>query len=437
MNLLYENFFGKIWKKFPSRKELQQQLCILLLIFVVVPSAKAIGDEIADENPVPLHVVIEGNHKTTEKAILKETGLIVREARIGTISGEEVRKRLLNTHLFSSVFVTVEESPSEIVVHIKVKERFTPVPIPIFYTQREETGGGIFLLEPNFLGTMKVLVLGTVISTRGEKYQLNYMDDNLLGTRWTVFFRVFYGENILRRYDVDEEIYAYFQAFTNIVLMVGYKITDHLIPSVGMAYRRQQTHKVDDYPPPPEDLLSHSFLLNIRYEATNYEDYYDRGFKMFLLIDQASPMLGSERTFTHVVTTCDYVYPIIERVIFRLVGEWGDGDGDQDILTYYRLGGNVGSRGLPVRGIWVPSYVFLSIGGEEPVFRHKWGVLTATQFADFLFTKEDAPVRTYASGGVGIRIYLKKIAMPALGIDGAFSAFTGDFKLSAFLGKSF
>jgi outer membrane protein assembly factor BamA len=435
-----KKFFGKAWKPFFSKKGFQKKF-VVLLIFVLlpIPITEVFGNE-TDEGSkrfIPLHVFIEGNRKTTERTILREAGLTAKDAVMGTINAQEIQRRLLNTHLFSSVSVTVEESSTEIVVRIKVKERFTPVPVPIFYTQKEETGGGLFLLEPNFLGAMKVVVVGAIVSTRGEKYQLNYMDDSLLGSRWTLFFRALYGENILRRYDPDDEIYSYFQAFTNIVLMVGYKITDRLIPSIGVAYRRQQTESVDGYPEPPADLLSHPFMVNLRYDATNYEDYYDKGFKMFMLIDQASPLLGSQRTFTHIVANCDYVYPLKGGIIFRLAGEWGEADGEEDILTYYRLGGAMGSRGLPTRGVWVPRYGSFSAGAEEPIFRHKWGVLTTTQFADFMLTTENEPVRTYSAGGIGIRVYLKNIAMPALGVDGAFSAFTGDFKLSAFLGKSF
>lgn len=433
-----EKFFERAREFLPSKK-IPSRVFVLLLTMMFLQSGGVSADETSAgaTNSLPLRVLIEGNHRTTNKSILREAGLTAKEVLIGTINAEEIRRKLLNTHLFSSVFVTVEESPAEIIVRIKVKERFTPVPVPVFYTQKEETGGGVFLLEPNLLGAMKVLVLGAVVSTRGEKYQLNYMDDSVLGGRWVLFFRALYGENILRRYDPKDEIYSYFQTFTNVILMVGYKVTDQLIPSVGAAYRRQQTDGVDDYPEPPDDLLSHPFMLSIRYEAANYEDYYDRGLKMFMLIDQASPWLGSDRTFTHVVLNCDYVYPIKGGVIFRLAGEWGGADGDQDILTYYRLGGAVGSRGLPTRGIWVTRYGFLSGAAEEPVLRHKWGVLTTAQFADFLFTTEDEPVRTYTSGGIGLRVYLKNIAMPALGVDMAFSAFTGDFKVSAFLGKSF
>mgnify|MGYP000620532619 CR=1 FL=1 len=85
----------------------------------------------------------------------------------------------------------------------------------------------------------------------------------------------------------------------------------------------------------------------------------------------------------------------------------------------------------------MPDYGAFSVALEQAIFRHKWGTVTITQFGDLLITGEDEPVRSYPSLGMGFRLYIKQIAVPAVGVDGAFSTWTEDFRLSAFIGKSF
>lgn len=384
-----------------------------------------------------MRVEIVGNKKTRPEVIRRIAGLKSECTPEKGVDSAAVKQKLLNSHLFSSVDVEIEKEPGITKVHITVKERWTIIPVPIFYTQKEDTGGGFLIMEANLLGRKKVIAAGGTVSTHGERYEAFYFDDAVWGSRWVLITRGFRSNVNLTRYEDDKEVYVYHQEYNQIFGIAGWKVTDALLPGMGLMWRYRTTGEVRPYSEPPHEGLSNSVIINLRYDKTNYTSFYDQGFSALVVAEQTAGFLGSERDYGHLVGTFDLTEPLW-KILTRTDLEAGKGWGpDQNILTYFKLGGKVGSRGLPARSLWISDFVSISEQIEERLFTLKLGTFTATQFVDATFTSEDDPVRVYTAPGVGLRAYLKELAVPAFGVDVAYSLRTNQWRLSAFIGKSF
>lgn len=384
-----------------------------------------------------LEVLIEGNKKTKSSVVLRIAGL--KEGCISPegIDAEKIKQNLLNSHIFSKVEVVVSGEAEKKIVRIIVKERWSILPVPIYYQNEEETGGGLFILETNLLGRKKLLAVGGTMSNIARNYNYFYIDDSVLGSKWVIVSAGVYSDAHLSQFDDEEKFYVYRQIYNQYFLALGYKITEHFMPGLGLMYRYQQTFQVDDYIAPPEGGSSHAAILNIRYDNVNFKEFYDEGININALAEQSLRSLGVNKDVGHQITQVNLTYPLwklLTRTRFESGWSWGD---DTDILTQFLLGGFIGNRGLPSRGLWVDEYGLFSETIEEKIYSHKYAVLTLIQFYDVTLTAEDDPIRSYHSAGAGFRIYLKELAAPAVGMDAAYSFRNDVWRTSAFIGGSF
>ena len=406
---------------------------ILATFFLAAYTGSVFGECPGDK----LKVDIKGNTKTKNSTILRLAYLRGECVPEKGIDPAKIKQELLNSHLFSSVDVSVENEPGITTVHITVKDKWTIIPIPVLFTSEQESGGGLMILETNLLGRKKIAMIGASYSTNGNSYEGIYIDDAVYGSRWILVLRPLFIERNVYQYKDEEEIYAYHQNFNLVFGILGYRVTDHIAPAVGLIYRYTGTEKVKDYRAPPKEGCTNGAMLNLRFGDVDFTDYYDKGYSGTVVLERALRELNAELIYGHFALETDFTYPIWKVLSRSFVqGGWSFGE-DVQFTNYYRLGGEVGHRGLPTGGLWTPNFVSLSQQIEEVVYRHKWGTVTVAQFVDSVFTAEDYPFRTYPAIGPGLRVYLKQLAIPAVGVDAGYSLRNGQWHISAYAGKAF
>lgn len=384
-----------------------------------------------------LEVEIIGNSKTKTRTIKRLAKLEGECVPPEGVNAERIRQDLLNSHLFSRVEVEVNAEKDVTRVRIIVKDKWTIIPVPVLYTSGEQSGGGMMILESNLLGRKKMLMGGVFFGTRGNRYEGIYIDDAVWGSKWILVIRPLFMERILLRYDDEKEVYAYKDDFNLIFGILGYKITDHIAPAVGLVYRYRDLSETEDYPAPRNERSTAGAMCNLKLSYTKFVDYYDKGFSGVFTFEHSLREFGADTIYGHFQATFEFVYPI-SIVLSRtfLEGGWSVGE-DVGITNYYRLGGEYGYRGIPETGLWVSDYVVFSQQFEQVLYRMKLGTFTIAEFSDNVFTHEDDPVQIYYSVGVGLRAYLKEIAIPAVGVDAGYSLRNGAWHISAYVGKVF
>jgi hypothetical protein len=127
-------------------------------------------------------VVCEGNKRTKDSAIAELTGMTP-GMRVSAIDPEAARQSLLKSQIFSEAELSVDIEDGQAVVTVRVKDKWTFLPIPSGYFGSGGWSAGLDLVEFNFLGLRKTLVLGGSDSNLGWSGLVAYSDPRFFGTR--------------------------------------------------------------------------------------------------------------------------------------------------------------------------------------------------------------------------------------------------------------
>ncbi len=138
-----------------------------------------------------------------------------------TLDTETLRQCIYDSRLFSKVEVTAERP----LITVQVKERWTLIPIPNIRASSEEYTVGGFLLESNFLGRGKLLVIGGSYGSEGTSYMLLLNDPSVLFTDWKLGLRLFKGRMEQYAYDGEEQLYGTEVGYETAGLQIGYRLT--------------------------------------------------------------------------------------------------------------------------------------------------------------------------------------------------------------------
>jgi hypothetical protein len=143
-----------------------------------------------------------------------------------------------------------------------------------------------------------------------------------------------------------------------------------------------------------------------------------------LLIERAIPTVDASFTYAFELTPEN-------RTRVLAAGGWGD----RPLFLEMGISGRDGFRTLPFGEIRADRYGSLAVAHDLPIVRGDWGAFTVTSF--FEWGAYDAtgvdPVSFYGPGG-GVRVYIRRLAIPALGVDVGYNLATKLFAFSIAVG---
>ncbi|RKG84903.1 FtsQ-type POTRA domain-containing protein [Corallococcus terminator] len=157
----------------------------VLLLAVGVP---ALGLA-QDPRPEPLtgrieHIELQGNTRTQDSVIVRALRMAPGDS-LTTGDVAELKRRLLNLKLFTSVEVSTRAEGTGVALQVAVEERWTLLPIPVFTSSNGQWQAGVFAVETNLLGLNKTVVFGGLGGNRGATLFTMYKDASILDSRWT------------------------------------------------------------------------------------------------------------------------------------------------------------------------------------------------------------------------------------------------------------
>ena len=401
--------------------------CLGYLVAIAVMIAAGAPIAVADDASVE----IAGNRRT-------ERGVIVDAARIpaGQLDEDalaDVRQRVLNLRLFESVEVTMTGT----IVTIRVKEKWTLIPIPFVSSSSRGMQGGLFILESNLFGRNKLLAVGGMYGSVAAQALAIYRDPSVAGTRVVIRANAQYTKATRERRVDDEVVDRYDDARSEAALLVGYRITDRLTLAGGWFFSRVAPDADPMYPKMAlANSLEHGFAAFFEYRGADTKLYYDEGLTTTVELKQAGDSLGSDHDLLDVVARAKYTRGWFGSQATTLSAQVDVVDGDP-ILDAHLLGGRTGTRGFDQQTLWVDRAATLTLDHQVPFLRRKWGIWTATGFVDVGASRFAGETTKFATPGVGLRLYLPRVSFPALGVDVSYSTATERAYISAAIGLAF
>lgn len=374
-------------------------------------------------------IEISGNTRTRDRTILRigrvETGEILAP---GTIT--RLEDNLVKSGLFARSTVEVEAMPDRTVrLAIEVEEKWTLLPIPVFFSDGDSIMGGVVVIESNLAGTAKQLISGVMGGTDGLSGFAVYVDPALLQSSWKITVSGGAGTQE-EEIDTPEGDFAYLIQGESLSASfgLGYAFDERL--EIGGRVRVQDyiADTIDGISLPADTYLEQQVGLLGRWDTTRPYGALLRGFDLNL----ESAFLFQSAEVIHRGTAAWFAPTIVgQRLRLLLQG----GYGEKPFYLEDPVSGRDGFRTLPFGKATADDYFSVSAGYDVPVLEQSWGALVLTGFYELgWYSASYVGSYLFQGPGGGFRVYLQKVAVPALGLDMAYNLESDALVFSVALG---
>lgn len=371
---------------------------------------------VADDGRRIRRVEVTGNSRTATTYVQRALGVGPGDP-FDPAAVPRLEQRVSNLRLFKSVRVEpVPDGDGAVVLRVTVEERWTLVPIPVVTATRGNVGGGLFVRESNLFGRGKQLGAGGIVSTRGTSASAFYRDPGVLETP-LLFGAEFARIDVRRERDTGGGIvYEYQDRRYEYAVALGWQLAEPPDIRAGYFGVLVDATPTAGFAPPPRAPPVRGLSGDIEYRAEDYHLYHVTGFSARARYRQGVSWLASARDLWQVSAAASWSARGFRDHALSITATFDRSRGDP-VVDAVRLGGRPGSRGFSFGGLWAETAGTFTAEYQIPFWRPSWGVVTGGAFVDAGLTRWRGVARNYVAPGAGFRVYLRGIALPALGLD--------------------
>ncbi|HPA71262.1 MAG TPA: hypothetical protein PKY31_03275 [Spirochaetota bacterium] len=343
---------------------------------------------------------------------------------------------LKRRNIFSDIDIQYLDEGGKAVIQIAVKEKWTLIPLPFYYSNSNNTSYGFYLLESNLFGYGKSLFLGGTGSTLGWNGMLGYIDPEVAGSDFRLNLFLSYKNTIYRNGDIHGNIEREYHALERFVRIdAGYSFNSALAVYLSGAHR---VYDVDEgYAegfnlPASQEQVAVSAIADIRKQV--FYEYFYYGLTGRIEAARHVPADGSYDEFS--TFECRLMYAerffSYNRISLALAGYAGNAPD----VALNRIGGKPGFKTLPAEIIVSRRHLSGTLSWERPVLRFNWGAVTLLAFWEQGAYDDGSGIQRFYGPGAGVLVYLKRVAFPAVGFNYAVNLDTREGEFSASVGFS-
>lgn len=336
----------------------------------------------------------------------------------------DIEQKLLKAKIFQNEIIVELDPISEFYadLNIQVEDKWTLIPLPFFsYSQDSLSYGGIFI-ESNLLGMKHSLISGVFYNdgnlTSFGVWGLPKKNNNTLS--FTLSLNQgeknqadFYGDSVNV---IDNNIYGGGVNFTR-------DLTGELSGRVTFKIMSQNGDSV----------LENNY--NIIYDNTTVGDFFTTGVKSTIGYD--SDFIIEENKY---YKSFNFELEAGTTANNNLINVTLKSTYSLDKDNYYSLFGKTkGSLIIPKREIYINSAVYGQFIYEHNIIDFDWGYITIPIFyeAGVIESHGDENVYGYHGPGGGLNLYMKKAAVPAMGLFYIYDIENDRYNFSFSIGASF
>ena len=355
---------------------------------------------------------------------------------LSTCDLPEIRERLYRLAIFSSIEVALEEQPEGVEIVFRFEEKWSLYPVPMLWYSPGTAIAGLILVESNLFGYNKGLAVGGVYSNRGWYALAGYNDPNIAYTNAWGSLHAFFGSTQLENQRPDGTVEQSFDLKRlDVETVLGWTFWDHVSPCWTGGLRLA---RVGDVRVPGNEAAADAIVtvqgLSVIYSDRRYRDLYDEGLRLSVDVQHAFPLERATRPYDDAFFDVKWAHsaPLRGFLDARAHGFLGS----MPVVFEERLGGLDGSRTLPGSGLVAADrYGSLSLDYQVPFLTLAPGTATAGIFGEVgRYSRNDDPPVTYGGPGAGLRFYLRKVAIPAVGVDAGYEVGSEHVRFSVSVG---
>lgn len=390
-----------------SGKSLTNILCLLIFFSLVsFTNAQSINPKI----------LIKGNTRTTTSYLnsVVENCLENQESTDPiSIDLKMIQECVLNTKLFSKAEITLDND----VLTVEIHDRWTLIPVPMVVSEKgKETSYGALVMENNFLGSGIKLIAGGTMSASNNFMVIMVEDPSLFFSDWGLklmggkshkSIESFEADQVVDGLEIDTRFYT-----TNL----GYRFNSYFKSNVQLSYHQFEYNDFDGYET-PESVTSISAGLSAKLDFSKFKFYYQEGFSSNLKYQENISRTDDAAFTKSLKLKMNWQMETINSQAFQL-GFLSGNIHNADRRSALRVGSKNGFRGIPGEGAWTNAYYALSMDYQIPLSSSGHGTWTLAPFLDngLLIQQADNQATSYLSYGIGSYFFLKKVAIPGIGL---------------------
>lgn len=347
---------------------------------------------------------------------------------VGEAEIDAARQRLLASGIFADVTVEAvatrngASSVGDVDLLVTIDEKWTLLAFPFFSTGGGETRGGVFLLESNLLGFNKQLIGAGIIGTNGFSGFMGFIDPAVRQSKVRASFTVAHSNDTLETTLPDgTPVRSYERTRSAAAAGIGYQFTERFEVGTTAQFSGMETNYLSgEYQSIPYRTL-YLQSLETRYRRTRIEGPLTYG-------TQAAARLSTsfDDRANLARVNAEYAWRAWNSHRMRIMVTAGVADVPVEMEE--ELSGRDLFRTLPPDAITAADFGAGALFWDIPLYSASWGAVVGTVFGEYGAYQADAVDRTFYGGpGAGVRVYLKQIALPAVGLDVGYNVYTNRF----------
>jgi len=412
---------------------------VLAVIALATPSAFAEG-----EKPI-VGFRIRGQTKTTER-----TARYLSRVDLGDLVGPadlpRIQQAFLSSELFESVAVSFEDAPGGVLVVATVDDKHSWVIAPAIFVLPGRRSFGVGFVENNLFGQNQKLLLYGQLGDRESQFFGTYLDPSVQGTPFSWRFDIYLYRRIVREFanptqdPTNEDIVRETKTtYLGGGALIGYRLAWWMV--ADMRLRTGRLRFTDPQTPdgapldfPEADGWDTSAQARLTVDARSYKYGVRWGPYLQLLLDTSIPGLD-DYDYSVALLRAYYSWKLLEEHQFevRAIGHVGRHLPFHEEIT---LGGVTDLRGYAVDRFRGDVRTLFRVEYSVPITKWRWLAFRAIGFwdsgysglhhptpraaRDYLPEHEDGIGWWRNDVGAGLRIYIKAIVLPLLGLDVAY-----------------
>ncbi len=391
-------------------------------------------------------IEVTGNTRSLDSTVKRisdiETGSFLSEGAVA-----QARINLKKSGLFAEVDIKAADcrpdaaevdGDNAVRLILEVEDKWTLIPVPFFSSDGESVMGGLVVIESNLLGTGKQLVSGVMGGTDGLSGFAVFADPALLRSNWQFSLSASggLGEEEIATPDGKTALTFNSESYGG-SFGLGYRFGNRF--EAGFRARIEQ-HELGDISGPSTAGLSSAQLtdeigesqqqlgLQARYDATVP---YGALLKGFETAARASYSFVQDSSAVDAQAALNLPTTAGQRLRLLAAG----GYGDRPLISEEPVSGRDGFRTLPFGKATADDYWSAALAYDVPVLTQDWGAMVISSFYEHGWYRSSAVGEfDFYGPGAGFRIYLRRIALPALGVDVAYNLESGRTVFSVAVG---
>jgi len=274
---------------------------------------------------------------------------------------------------------------------------------------------GLMFLESNFLGYNKKLYGGGIFSNTGWKGLFGYVDPKFLGSDDTLFIGFNGEQDKITNRDMDGNAYRRYE-FLGLRLSgeYGLRLSRSTIFGIGLEFQERGTDSYESSLPPPESVSLIGPVFSLRYQDLVYERILVNGTNAVVRYKRKFDLMARDASFDEISFVGQYRRPVTDRLRFGFIAAALFAP-YTPVIVEPEI--NNVMKSLP-DGVAADSYLFGQALTEYTFAEFGWGAFTVLlAYEGGLYSKGLLEPEHTSGPGLGFRIYVSKVAIPAFGVD--------------------